>query len=207
MKTTSSSRKIPRFDALERAVHWLVAITFIYSALSGLSMWSRKLFWISSVLGGGVTVRYMHPLIALIFAAAFLRMFFKWASQMKLDADDREWLANSHKYAMNQEEGLPEAGKFNGGQKMMFWMQALFTVLLLASGVVLWFPEYMPRALRLIAVLIHPLAAIGAIGGIIIHIYMGTAAVPGSIKAMVRGVVSPRWAAAHHPKWFREQQR
>ncbi len=199
--------KIPRFDAAERATHWLVAITFLYAALSGLSMWSRKLYWISAVLGGGATVRAMHPIIALVFAAVFARMFFKWFSQMKLDADDRVWLANSHKYAMNQEEGLPEPGKFNGGQKMMFWMQAAFTALLLVSGVVLWFPELMPRALRLAAVLIHPLAAIGAIGGIIVHIYMGTAAVPGSIKAMVRGVVSPRWAAAHHPKWFRQQQR
>ena len=205
--TAKTSNKIRRFDLLERFVHWIVAITFLYAAFSGLSMWSRKLYWISAVLGGGVTVRAMHPIVALIFAAAFARMFVKWASQMKLDADDRVWLANSHKYAMNQEEGLPEAGKFNGGQKMMFWMQALFTALLLVSGAVLWFPELMPRALRLGAVLLHPLAAIGAIGGIIVHIYMGTAAVPGSIKAMVRGVVSPRWAAAHHPKWFREQQR
>ena len=163
--TAKTSNKIRRFDLLERFVHWIVAITFLYAAFSGLSLWSRKLYWISAVLGGGVTVRAMHPIAALIFAAAFARMFVKWASQMKLDADDRVWLANSHKYAMNQEEGLPEAGKFNGGQKMMFWMQALFTALLLVSGAVLWFPELMPRALRLGAVLLHPLAAIGSRAG------------------------------------------
>jgi formate dehydrogenase subunit gamma len=202
-----ATNKIARFDFAERAVHWIVAFTFIYAALSGLSMWSRKLYWISAVLGGGVTVRALHPIIALMFAAAFTRMYFRWKRQMRLDADDRVWLASSHKYAINEEAGLPEPGKFNAGQKMMFWMQAAFTALLLLSGLVLWFPEYMPRPARLAAVLIHPLAAIGAIGGIIIHIYMGTAAVPGSIKAMVRGVVTPRWAAAHHPKWFREQQR
>ena len=203
----TTKNRILRFDAIERAVHWLVAITFMYAALSGLSMWSRKLYWIAAVLGGGVTVRAMHPIVALMFAASFTRMFFKWKRQMNLDADDRVWLANSHKYAMNQEEGLPEVGKFNGGQKMMFWMQAFFALLLLVSGVVLWYPELMPRQARLIAVLVHPLAAIGAIGGIIVHIYMGTAAVPGSVKAMVRGFVSPRWAAAHHPTWLRDQQR
>jgi formate dehydrogenase subunit gamma len=202
VKTTN---KILRFDAVERAVHWLVAITFIYAALSGLSLWSRKLYWIAAVLGGGETVRAMHPIVAIIFAVFFARMFFQWRSQMSLDADDRVWLAKSHQYAVNQEEGLPESGKFNAGQKMMFWMQAVFTVLLLITGVILWYPELMPRSLRLAAVLIHPVAAIGAIGGIIVHIYMGTAAVPGSIKAMVRGFVSARWAAAHHPKWFREQ--
>lgn len=202
--TNDTRRRIPRFDAAERAVHWIVAITFLYAAFSGLSMWSRKLYWIAAVLGGGTTVRSMHPLIALVFVAAFARMFFRWKHEMHLDADDQVWLANSHKYAMNQEEGLPEVGKYNGGQKMMFWMQSLFALLLLVSGVVLWFPEWMPRTARLLAVLVHPLAAIGAIGGIILHIYMGTAAVPGSVRAMVRGFVTPRWAAAHHPKWYRQ---
>jgi len=200
-----TTNRISRFDFAERAVHWVVAIAFVYAALSGLSLWSRKLYWIASILGGGVTVRSMHPIIALVFAAAFSRMFFRWRPQMKLDAEDRIWLANSHKYAMNEEAGLPEPGKFNAGQKMMFWMQALFTALLLITGLILWFPESMPRPARLAAVLIHPLAAIGAIGGIIVHIYMGTAAVPGSIRAMMRGYVTSRWAAAHHPKWLRQQ--
>lgn len=199
--------RIPRFDHMERAVHWLVAITFLYAALSGLSLWSRKLYWIAAVLGGGATVRFLHPLVAVVFVAVFARMFFHWRGQMALDADDRVWLANSHKYAMNQEQGLPEPGKFNAGQKMMFWMQAALSLVLLGSGVVLWFPEFMPRSARLIAVLVHPLAAIGAIGGIIVHIYMGTAAVPGSLQAMVRGFVSPRWAASHHPKWYRQLPR
>jgi formate dehydrogenase subunit gamma len=202
----STMSNIPRFSAGERAIHWLVALTFIYAALSGLSLWSNKLYWIAAVLGGGNTVRAVHPIIALIFFLVFGLMFIRWASQMRLDSDDRKWLARSRSYATNQEDGLPEAGKFNGGQKMMFWMQAVFALLLLASGIILWFPGQMPRPARLIAVLVHPVAAIGSIGGIILHIYMGTAVVPGSIKAMVRGTVTSRWASAHHPKWFREQQ-
>lgn len=198
--------KISRFTTTERIIHWLVALTFIYAALSGLSLWSRKLYWIASILGGGTVVRAMHPIIALIFFVAFTRMFFKWVSDMRLDADDRTWLVKSYKYATNNDDALPESGRFNGGQKAMFWMQALFAVLLLVSGVILWFPEQMPREARLIAVLVHPVAAIGAIGGIILHIYMGTAVVPGSIRAMVRGEVTSSWAAAHHPKWYRDQQ-
>ncbi len=178
----------------------------LYATFSGLSLWSRKLYWIAAVLGGGVTVRIMHPLVALLFVFAFARLFFKWRGDMVLDADDKVWLANSHKYAMNEEQGLPEVGKYNGGQKMLFWTQSALALVLLLSGVVLWFPESMPRALRLAAVLIHPAAALAAIAGIIVHIYMGTAAVPGSLKAMIRGVVTRRWAAAHHPKWLRNLQ-
>ena len=179
---------------------------FLYVALTGLALWSHKLYWLAWVFGGGPTVRAMHPWGGVVFVLALALMFRRWASQMKLDADDRRWLRNAHKYATHDESGLPEAGRFNAGQKMLFWLQSMAAILLLASGVVLWFPETMPRALRLAAVLIHPLAAIAAIGGIIIHIYMGTAAVPGAFRGMIQGWVRPGWAASHHPKWYRETQ-
>ncbi|MFN7920363.1 MAG: formate dehydrogenase subunit gamma [Bryobacteraceae bacterium] len=193
--------RITRFDFAERAVHWIVAIAFTYAALSGLSLWSRKLFWIATILGGGSVVRALHPWGALVFAVALALMFRRWASHMRLDDQDRIWLSGMRKYMVNDEAGLPPPGKFNAGQKMMFWTQAALTLLLLASGLVLWFPEVAPRSLRLFAVLIHPLAAIAAIGGIIVHVYMGTSVVPGSMTAMIRGWVTERWAAAHHPRW------
>jgi formate dehydrogenase gamma subunit len=87
---------------------------------------------------------------------------------------------------------------------MLFWTQSIAVVLLFASGLVLWLPEIMPRGLRLAAILIHPIVAVVSIGGIIIHIYMGTAAVPEAFRGMIQGWVRPGWAASHHPKWYRE---
>ena len=195
---------VGRFDVRERFVHWMVAISFVYSALTGLSMWSRKLFWVASVFGGGETVRSMHPFGGVLFAFGLGMIFKNWASQMKIDAEDKKWLKQSPRYAMNDESGMPESGKFNAGQKMLFWLQSISALLLFASGMVLWFPELMPRVLRLSAVLVHPLAAIASIGGIIIHIYMSAFAVPGSLRAMLEGWVTPGWAKAHHAKWYRE---
>jgi formate dehydrogenase subunit gamma len=140
----------------------------------------------------------------LVFSAALGFMFRGWARQMRLDREDRVWLMNSHKYALNQEEGLPESGRFNAGQKMLFWFQSVAAVALLLTGFVLWFPEWMPRSLRLVAVVLHPLAAVGAIALIILHVYMGLAVVPGAFKAMIRGDVTRGWARAHHPKWLAE---
>lgn len=199
-----SETRMARYDLRERAVHWAAALSFLYLALTGLALWSHKLYWLAAVFGGGTTIRVLHPWAGLVLGAAIALMFARWWKQMTLDADDRQWLGKSLEYAMNREEGLPEPGRFNAGQKMLFWTQSGLFAVLLASGLVLWFPESMPRALRLIAILVHPLAAIGAIGAIILHIYMGTAAVPGALKAMVRGTVTPRWALSHHPKWYRE---
>lgn len=200
----STDQRIPRFNFRERAIHWLAALSFLYAALTGLALWSPYLYWLASVFGGGNATRGGHPWAGVIFATVLGFMFRQWAAQMRLDADDKVWLRNVRKYMVHEEAGLPETGRFNAGQKLLFWTQSIATLVLLASGVVLWFPEWMPRALRLAAVLVHPVAAIISIGGIIIHIYMGTVAVPEAFRGMIQGWVRPGWAASHHPKWHRE---
>jgi formate dehydrogenase subunit gamma len=202
-----SEAKIIRFSVTERLVHWAVALSFLYAALTGLSLWSPRLYWLAAVFGGGVTVRAWHPWAGALFVVIFLKMFISWRRQMRLDSDDRRWLKLAHRYAAHDYAALPEAGRFNGGQKSLFWLQALNGVLLLLSGIVLWWPESMSRLLREAAVLIHPIAGVLAIAGLIVHIYMGTAATPGSFRAMTQGWVKPGWAASHHPKWYREIRR
>jgi len=199
-----NEERLARFNFQERAIHWLAALSFLYAALTGLALWSPRLFWLASIFGGGDTVRGWHPWGGVMFSLVLGCMFRNWAGQMRLDADDRLWLRQAHRYATHDEEGLPEAGRFNAGQKMLFWTQFASTLFLFLSGLVLWFPEAMPRSLRLAAILIHPTAAIISIGGIIVHIYMGTAAVPEAFRGMIQGWVRPRWAASHHPKWYRE---
>jgi formate dehydrogenase subunit gamma len=195
--------KVLRFTLEERVIHWLTALSFLYAAFSGLALFVPQFFWISSFLGGGEAVRRWHPWGGLVFAVALGLMFRNWSRDMKLDAEDRTWLKKAHRYAVHDERGLPEPGRFNAGQKMLFWIQSLAALLLLASGLVLFWPEEMPRALRLAAVLVHPSAAIVSIAGILIHIYMGTAAVPGALSGMIHGSVSESWAKAHHPRWYR----
>ena len=193
---------LTRFSFLERGMHWMSALSFLYAALTGLSMWSHKLFWLASVVGGGPVTRWAHPWAGTFFAVALGFMFRQWAAQMKLTESDREWLRVSHRYAMNDEVGVPDAGRFNAGQKMLFWVQATSAQFQLVAGDVFWTPQIMPRTQRLAAILLHPVAALGSIAGIILHIYMGTLAVPGALHAMVRGVVTTGWSNLHLKAWF-----
>ncbi|HKE15552.1 MAG TPA: hypothetical protein VKB80_11830, partial [Kofleriaceae bacterium] len=39
---------------------------------------------------------------------------------------------------------------------------------------------------------------------IVVHIYLGTAAVPGSFQSMTRGTVTKKYARLNHPRWYRE---
>ena len=198
---------IERFSFVERGVHWMSAISFLYAGLTGLALWSHKLFWLASVFGGGPVTRATHPWAGTLFAVVLGLMFRQWARQMHITESDRQWLRESHRYAMNDEENVPDAGRFNAGQKMLFWVQSASALILFATGIVLWNPEWMPRTLRLIAILVHPAAALASISGIIVHIYMGTLAVPGALHAMVRGEVSEAWAKHHHTAWWAELKR
>src|SRR5258708_35847720 len=134
-----ASDRLERFSTLERITHWLTALSFIYAGLSGVALWSRRMWWAAAVLGGGDTVRAWHPIGGIVFALLLGRMFWNWSRVMRLDADDRQWLKVSHRYAVNDETGVPESGRFNAGQKMLFWLQSGSAVVLFASGIVLWF--------------------------------------------------------------------
>jgi formate dehydrogenase subunit gamma len=203
----NDANQVTRFTLRERTIHWMVALSFLYAALTGLSLWSPRLYWLAAVFGGGVTIRAWHPLGGLLFAAIFSVMFLSWRRHMRIDGDDRKWLRLAHRYAAHDYGALPEAGRFNGGQKSLFWLQTLNGLLLILSGIVLWWPQSMSRPLREGAILLHPAAGILAVAGLIVHIYMGTAATPGAFRGMTQGWVKRGWAASHHAKWYREIDR
>ena len=54
-----------------------------------------------------------------------------------------------------------------------------------------------------VSYVLHDVAALLMLGGFIVHIYEGTAAQPGTFRAMTRGTVEKRWAWTHHPAWYR----
>ncbi len=193
-----------RYTMAERVVHWIVAVSFLYLLLTGLALFSPPFYWLAGLLGGGPAIRYWHPVVGVVFFAALVVMLLLWARDMKLEPHDREWLRHLREYAVGQEEAVPESGRFNAGQKLLFFLQFLAGVLLLASGVVLWFPLSFGRLLREASFVVHDLAATAAMGALILHVYMGVFVVRGSWEAMTRGTVSRRWAQVHHGRWYRQ---
>jgi formate dehydrogenase-N gamma subunit len=104
------------------------------------------------------------------------------------------------------EHKVADVGKYNAGQKMMFWSIMSMIFVLLVTGFIIWrpyFAHYFPIKLIRWSLLVHATAAIVLIHAILIHIYMAFW-VKGSIKGMIEGKVSRRWAKKHHPRWYRE---
>jgi formate dehydrogenase subunit gamma len=110
-------------------------------------------------------------------------------------------------YVRNEDDKVPSAGRFNAGQKLLFWGFFWCGVALLITGLILWFTNYVPwnlRFLRYIAVIVHPMAALLTIGLFIIHVYMGTAMERGAFGSVIRGDVSVGWAKRYHRVWYEQ---
>lgn len=200
-----ASGRVVRYAFRERVIHWVAGLSYVYLLLTGLAFWSPWLFGLAVVLGGGTVSREIHPWAGLVFFVAVLLMYQMWAAQMHETAADRAfWRALRH-YVRNEDELVPPQERFNAGQKLLFWGFFWCAILLLLSGLVLWFPQSIPwnlRVLRYIAVILHPATALLTIGLFIIHVYMGTALERGSFHSMVRGDVSAAWARNYHRLWY-----
>jgi len=200
------SELVKRYTSRERANHWLIAICFILLAISGLALFHPAFFFLSHLLGGGTWSRILHPFIGVLLAVAFFFFAIGMWGQNKITAADREWQKRLGDILCNKTQGLPEIGKYNIGQKYLFWTLVLSIALLLVSGIAIWQPWFAPAfpiGIVRAAALLHAVAGFVAILAIIIHIYSAIW-VKGSIRAMTRGTVSAAWARHHHPAWYND---
>lgn len=200
------SEHVKRYTPQERTNHWIIAISFILLAISGLTLFHPAFFFLSSLLGGGTWSRILHPFLGVVMAVAFFFFAMGMWSQNRITAADREWRKRLGDVLCNKTDGLPEIGKYNIGQKYMFWTLVISIALLLVSGIVIWQPWFTPLFpifLVRLAALLHAVAGFVAILAIIIHIYSAIW-VKGSIRAMTRGTVTAAWARHHHPAWYKD---
>jgi formate dehydrogenase subunit gamma len=197
--------EIVRHRLSSRVIHWTVAVFFFVCLFTGLPVWTPIFGWMATFFGGLSVCRWLHPWTGLAFSIASLVMFVHWFSEMHLTEKDYEFLtpAGMIRYFRYQGDD-PDVGKYNGGQKLLFWAAGLGALGLLLSGIVMWFPELFGQGLRELSYVVHDVAFILFFAMIIGHIYLGTAAEPGTFGSMVRGTVTKEWARLHHPKWYRQ---
>lgn len=103
-----------------------------------MALFHPALFWLSNLFGGGTWTRILHPFIGVAMFVLFALMSLRFAGRNRIKAHDRQWLSQWRKVINNREDGVPAVGKYNGGQKLLFWVLVLSMLILLVSGVVIW---------------------------------------------------------------------
>ena len=197
---------VDRYTPAARINHWITAASLVLLAISGLALFHPTLYFLTYLFGGGANTRAVHPWIGVVLFFGFLGLFLRFWKANLWKREDGTWMARLYDVLTAHDEKLPEVGKYNAGQKMVFWLMSILIIVLILSGLVLWdqyFFEYTSIEQKRIAVLVHAIAAITIICVWIVHVYAAIW-VRGTIPAMVRGHVTGGWAWRHHRKWLRE---
>lgn len=201
--------EVRRYGPFTRANHWLTAACLILLLLSGLGFFSPWLYWLTALFGGGQTARVLHPWIGVVLFVSFLGLFFRMVRLNLPRREDAVWIENVKDVVSGHEERLPELGKYNAGQKLVFWAMTVLIVILIVSGFMMWqryFDGLVSIPVRRIATIVHSIAAVLIIMTWILHVYAAIWT-RGTLRAMTRGTVTGGWAWRHHRKWLRELAR
>lgn len=195
---------LQRYTAAERANHWVTGICFILLMLSGLAFFHPAFYPLTLLFGGGVWARILHPFIGIILALAFVMMFFRFWRLNVMTRTDVEWLRRIREMIDGNDHNMPEQGKYNGGQKIVFWGMAVCIPALVCSGLIMWRSYFdFPVGVVRVAVVVHAAAAIVMIMIAIVHVYAAIWT-KNTIRAMWYGTVTRAWAKQHHRAWYRQ---
>ena len=204
-----SGRTIVRFNAFERAVHWMTATCFIILAISGLNItFGRPL--LLPLLGPDTFTawsqwaKYAHNFLSFPFTLGVVLIFLIWIAGNIPNRVDFRWL-NAGGGIVGHEH--PPAQRFNAGQKAVYWIVVLGGGVTAATGYVLMFPFYVTDIAGMqSAQIVHAVVAMLLIAVMIAHIYIGTIGMEGAFEAMGTGDVDVNWAKEHHSLWLEQEQ-
>lgn len=131
----SKSKMIVRTKFIDRACHWTVVICFFLVALSGISFFFPTLQWLTQTFGTPQMGRILHPFFGIAIFVALMFMFVRFVHHNIPDKKDIPWLLNIVEVLKGNEHKVADVGKYNAGQKMMFWsIMSMIFVLLVTGG-------------------------------------------------------------------------
>ena len=229
-----SGQRITRFGAVERFGHWLLAVSFIILAITGLALlygrsaltpaFGKELFATIALYG-----KQAHNYVAFAFVAGLAITFLTWVVHNLPSRVDLNWLAVGG--GLFSSGVHPPAKKFNAGQKIIFWLVMLLGGSMVATGAALLAPHLNLNLFSLtfegvnwlfgtnlpddlgarqemqLTQLWHAIIAIVMTAVILAHIYLGSIGMEGAFDAMGSGEVDLNWAREHHSLWVEEVER
>jgi len=203
-----SGRKVLRFSSFERFSHWLTAASFVVLGLTGLNITFGKIVLLP-IIGPEAfssmseAAKYVHNYISAAFVIGLMLIVALWIKDNLPQKVDIEWIKQGGGFIKSKHA---PSGRFNAGEKLVFWFALGAGAAVIISGCLLIFPFYVTDIAGMqIAQVVHAVIAVLFIAVIIAHIYIGTLGMEGAFEAMATGEVDLNWAKEHHDLWLEEQ--
>jgi formate dehydrogenase subunit gamma len=203
-----SGQKIVRFRAFERFSHWLTAVSFVVLGLTGLNITFGKIVLLP-VIGPDAfssvaeAAKYVHNFTSFAFVAGLILIIVIFFKDNLFGRVDIDWVKQGGGFIKNKHA---PAGRFNLGEKLVYWLSLAAGIAVSLSGFLLLFPFYGTNIADMqLAQVVHAVVAVLFIALILGHIYIGTLGMEGAFEAMGTGEVDLNWAREHHDLWLAQQ--
>lgn len=192
---------VPRFT---RTVRWVHRTT---AALMGLCVFTAACLYVPQLaqsVGRRALVVTVHQWSGLALPGPALAGLLSRAFRADLGRlnrfgpHDRTWLRAALR--RDRRPSRRPAGKFNAGQKIYAAWIAGATLVMLGTGLMMWFTHLVPLVWRTGATFVHDWLALTL--GIVLAGHVGMAlADPEARRGMRTGTVGRDWARREHPLW------
>jgi formate dehydrogenase subunit gamma len=203
-----SGRKILRFKAFERFSHWLTAVSFVILGLTGLNITFGKIVLLPLIGPEAFSdvsqaAKYVHNFISFAFVAGLILIAIIFFRDNLLEKVDIDWLKQGGGFIKSRHA---PAGRFNFGEKLVYWLSLAAGLAVSVSGFLLLFPFFGTDIAQMqLAQVVHAVVAVLFVALILGHIYIGTLGIEGAFEAMGTGEVDLNWAKEHHDLWLAQQ--
>ncbi|MAK32879.1 MAG: formate dehydrogenase subunit gamma [Acidiferrobacter sp.] len=210
--------EVERHNTTARFIHWFLAIIFIVLGITGLILLLGRVALIPLIgkEAFGVVARIckeVHNFVGPLFPVAIILVFFNLVRGNLYERGDIKWILKGGGFFS---EGHVSAGKFNPGEKLLFWLTIFLGIGVSVTGYILDFPTIAAwivsaspdfsqyRHVMELSHVLHTIIAIVFIAFILGHIFLATMLVPGTLQGMTSGKVDANWAKEHHDRWYAE---
>ena len=200
-RISASGRTAQRFRGSEVLMHTALVLSFLVLWVSGLYLLLSRLVVEGPAPFWGRLASAAHIWGGLCFLVALVIMWLQWWRDMRFVSYDRQWLRRAGGYMNRSHPHLP-AGRFNAGQKIWFRATLLLGAVTGVTGLLLYYPGGLglTPSVQVVLYVVHSVGAVAFISGVLLHVYVGTVAVPGAIKTMVTGRMDENLIRVHHPE-------
>jgi formate dehydrogenase subunit gamma len=210
IKSGRSGVKILRFNAFERAIHWMTAVCFIILAISGLNVTFGEALLYPLIGAEAFSTfsqwaKYAHNYLSFPFTLGVVVIFLMWLLGNIPNRADVQWVKEGG--GIVDPSKHPPAWRFNAGQKAIYWIVVLGGAAVAVTGYLLMFPFYgdLTIAGMQTAQMVHAVVSVLFVAAMLGHIYIGTIGMEGAFEAMGEGTVDLNWAKEHHPLWVEKE--
>jgi formate dehydrogenase gamma subunit len=218
------SRWLLRFDRTQIIQHLLLTIAFIMLVITGFALRFPEAWWVQRLADLGMTepVRSdLHRINAVLLIAVAIShihyVFFRKRGRKEFRAivprlqDGKDLFRNLRYYTWRNKKKV-EFGRYDYSQKAEYWALIWGTILMIVTGVVLWFPEQAVKVFPAIVVsisqTIHYYEAWLATLAILVWHFFFVIFHPEEYPmswTWLTGKMSEKSVRKHHARWYEEE--